>query len=115
MQDRQRPANRPATPGATSGYRFSEEAMRRRQPGGPDADRFAQLTGRLPVVPKRPPTMAQRVDAPPQTPRIGRPVQVAPRRRTWRTWLFALLAVIIAIPVIWVAGNYTYNSTIPSA
>ncbi|HEY3991409.1 MAG TPA: hypothetical protein VGM01_00895, partial [Ktedonobacteraceae bacterium] len=117
MQGRQEPGDNQQDPrdrSATSGYRFSEELGKRRNndgtgayrfseelekyrnTGGTGAYRFSDLTGRQPVVPKRPPGMSPHLDGPPPTPRVARPASGRPRKpRTWKWWTGALVILVV--------------------
>src|SRR5258707_8693042 len=105
MQGRQGPEDKRKDPldrSATSGYRFSEEALNNRRTDGTGAYRFSDLTGRQPVGPKRPPGMSPHLDAPPTTPRVARPSRKASKPKTWRWWLGVLIIVRVAAPLLWV-------------
>lgn len=58
------------------------------------AYRLSELTGRQPVVPKRPPGMA-RIDQPPTTPRVARPEREARKPRSWKWWLGCLGGMLV--------------------
>lgn len=108
MQGRQGPeGNRkdPLDRSATSGYRFSEEALKNRRTDKTGAYRFSDLTGRQPVVPKRPPGMTPHLDGPPPTPRVARPGRKEPKPKTWRWWLGALVILLVAVPLALVVVN----------
>jgi hypothetical protein len=117
MQGRQGPGDKEKDPrdrSATSGYRFSEELEKYRRTGGTGAYRFSEelakshkadgtgayrvsdLTGRQPVVPKRPPGMSPHLDGPPPTPRVARPEPPPPRKpRTWKWWTGAVVILVV--------------------
>ncbi|HET8846237.1 MAG TPA: hypothetical protein VFN35_32545, partial [Ktedonobacteraceae bacterium] len=72
------------------------------------AFRMSELTGRQPVVPKRPPGMT-RVDQPPPTPRVARPEREARKPRTWKWWVGCLGGMlvlgIVAAVIVYGATN----------
>lgn len=93
---------------ATSGYRFSE-MLEKRRTEGTGAYRLSELTGRQPVVPKRPPGMSPHLDGPPPTPRVARPQKRAPKPRTWRWWVTALVIFLVGGTLLWVVANGAIN------
>lgn len=76
--------------------------------------RLSELTGRQPVVPKRPPGMT-RVEQPQRTPRVARPQREDPelrKPRTWKWWVgctcvVLLLGVVAAVAVYSVTNLFT--------
>jgi hypothetical protein len=118
MPGRQEPGDKQKDPrdrSATSGYNFSEELEKFRRTGGTGAYRFSEelekshkhdgtgayrlsdLTGRQPVVPKRPPGMSPHLDGPPPTPRVARPQPevVVRKPRSWKWWTGALVILLV--------------------
>lgn len=93
---------------ATSGYRFSE-MLEKRRTEGTGAYRFSELTGRQPVVPKRPPGMSPHLDGPPPTPRVARPPQEVRKPRTLRWWVGALVIFLVGGTLLWVVANGAIN------
>ena len=79
------------------------------------AYRFSDLTGREPVIPKRPPGMAY-LNEPPPTTRVARPrSQEKRRRRTWKWWLgalviFSFLALVTGIIAFGVTNFFIATS-----
>lgn len=74
------------------------------------AFRMSDLTGRQPVVPKRPPGMT-RIDQPPATPRVARPEREVRKPRTWKWWLgctggLLVLGVVAAMVVYGVTNLF---------
>src|SRR5579875_93475 len=94
---------------STTGYRFADKTGKYQSVNGTGAYRLSDLTGRQPVIPKRPPGM-ERLDQPPSMPRVARP---EPRRRerkpkTWKWWLGALiLSVFVLIAISGIAYGAT--------
>ncbi len=112
MQGRQGPGGNQQDPldrSATSGYRFSDEVGKNRRTDGTGAYRFSDLTGRQPVVPKRPPGMSPHLDALPPTPRVARPQPRAPKPKTWRWWVGTLVILFVGGTLLWVAANGAIN------
>jgi hypothetical protein len=112
MQGRQGPGGNQKDPldrSATSGYRFSEYLEKNNRTDGTGAYRFSDLTGRQPVVPKRPPGMSPHLDGPPPTPRVTRPRKEEPKRKTWRWWLGAMVIFLIGGTFLWVVANGAIN------
>lgn len=112
MQGRQGPEGNQQNPldrSATSGYRFSEELEKRRKAGETGAYRFTDLTGRQPVVPKRPPGMSPHLDGPPPTPRVARPQPSKPKPKTWRWWMGAVVVLLVGGTLLWVVANGAIN------
>lgn len=112
MQGRQEPGGQRKNPldrSATSGYRFSEEAAKNRRTDGTGAYRFTDLTGRQPVVPKRPPGMSPHLDAPPPTPRVARPQPEKRKPKTWRWWVGALVILLAGGVILGVVVNGAVN------
>ncbi|HEX7737266.1 MAG TPA: hypothetical protein VF458_20640 [Ktedonobacteraceae bacterium] len=124
MQGRQEPEGKRKDPldrSATSGYRFSEEAAKYRRTDGTGAYRFSDLTGRQPVVPKRPPGMSPHLDGPPPKPRVARPQPEKPKRKSLRWWTGALVVFLVGgillLAVAYGAVNFFFaaNSTLGPA
>lgn len=93
---------------ATSEHRFSLEGGKYYKTDGTGAYRFSDLTGRQPVIPKRPPGMSPHLDAPPPTPRVARPLPRPPRPKTWRWWAGALVVLLVGGILI---GMFVYGAT----
>lgn len=111
MQGRQGPEDRQKDPldrSATSGYRLSE-ILEKRRTEGTGAYRLSDLTGRQPVVPKRPPGMSPHLDGPPPTPRVARPSKEKPKPRTWRWWVGALVIFLVGGTLLVVVANGAIN------
>lgn len=111
MQGRQGPEDHQKDPldrSATSGYRLSE-ILEKRRTEGTGAYRLSDLTGRQPVVPKRPPGMSPHLDGPPPTPRVARPSKGEPKPRTWRWWVGALIIFLVGGTLLLVVANGAIN------
>lgn len=112
MQGRQGPGGNQPDPldrSATSGYRFSDEMGKNRRTDGTGAYRFSDLTGRQPVVPKRPPGMSPHLDGPPPTPRVARPQNKQQKPKTWRWWTGAVAILFVGGVLLWVVANGAIN------
>jgi hypothetical protein len=95
MQGRQEPGakgQKPLDRSATAGYRLSD------------------LTGRQPVIPKRPPGIAH-IDQPPATPRVARPQRGTNKPRKPRTLMWWVTRVIIGFFAVAIIGMLAYGAT----
>lgn len=95
---------------ATAGYRFSNGAGKQQDSGRTGSYRLSDLTGRQPVIPKRPPGMAH-VDQPPATPRVARPLRQESRERKPKSLWWWIRALLIFGVVVVVVGVLAYGVT----
>lgn len=71
--------------------------------------RFSDLTGRQPVIPKRPPGMT-RIEPPPQTPRVARPQREMGKSRRPKTWKWWAAFGAVMVVVVVVGGAIVYGA-----